>query len=217
MAIVLSDVLSAAEARVLYEAAAALPFEDGAKTAGRVAKRVKDNLQAKPCGETDAVLEKLRESLLKHATFGAVAYPKAFAQMIVSRTQGGGQYGDHVDNALMGGARTDLSFTLFLSPPDSYDEGELVIVDGLEERAVKLRQGEMIVYASDMVHRVEPVTRGARVVIVGWITSHIRDPRQREVLFDLWQAGAAGEAAEDMAQVRLIGKARSNLLRMWAE
>ncbi len=217
MAIVLSDVLSAAEARVLYEAAAGLPFEDGAKTAGRVAKQVKDNLQAKRCAETEAVLEKLRGSLMQHAMFGAVAYPKAFARMIVSRTEDGGHYGDHVDNALMGGARTDLSFTMFLSEPDSYDGGELVIADTLEERAVKLGQGEVIVYPSDMIHRVEPVTRGVRVVIVGWITSHIRDPRQREVLFDLWQAGLAAEAAGDSQQLRLIAKARSNLLRMWAE
>ncbi|MCV2894545.1 Fe2+-dependent dioxygenase [Lentibacter sp. XHP0401] len=217
MAQVLSDVLSATEAQVLYDAAQALPFEDGAKTAGRLARRVKDNLQAGSCAETAAVLGKLEAALLAHPVFGALAYPKGFARLIVSRTEGGGQYGDHVDNALMGGARTDLSFTMFLTPPEDYEGGALVIVDGLEDRAVKLNQGEMILYASDSLHRVAPVTRGARIVIVGWVTSFIRDPRAREILFDLWQAGVAAEAAEDFEQVQRIGKARSNLLRMWAE
>lgn len=217
MAHVLSDVLSATEAKVLFEAAQALPFEDGRKTAGRAAQRVKQNLQAARGAETAAVTAKLQASLLAHAGFGALAYPKGFAKLIVSKTEGGGHYGNHVDNALMGGARSDLSFTLFLTPEGNYDGGALTIADGLEERQIRLGQGEMILYPSDTLHRVEPVTRGARVVIVGWVTSHIRDPRQREILFDLWQAGLSAEAAEDFEQAQLIAKSRSNLLRMWAD
>ncbi|MCF3593281.1 Fe2+-dependent dioxygenase [Rhodobacteraceae bacterium LMO-12] len=216
MPIVLSDVLTGVEAKVLHEAACALRFEDGRKTAGHTARQVKENLQAAAGGETDAILEKLRQSLLAHPVFAAVAYPKAFARMIVSRTEGGGHYGDHVDNALMGGARTDLSFTMFLSPPEGYDGGELTISDRLEERQVKLEQGEVVVYPSTTLHRVEPVTRGARVVVVGWITSLVRDAGQREILFDLWQAIARADAAGDAAQVQLLSKSRSNLLRMWA-
>ena len=215
MPIVLSDVLSATEARVLYQAACALPFEDGRKTAGRSARRVKDNLQAAPGAETEAVLEKVRNSLAAHPVFGAVAYPKGFAGMLVPRTEGGGHYGDHVDNAIIGGARTDLSFTLFLTPPEDYDGGELTISDRLEERQVKLGQGEVVVYPSTTLHRVEPVTCGARLVVVGWVTSLVRDAGQREVLFDLWQAIARAEAAGDAAQVQLLSKSRSNLLRMW--
>jgi len=216
MAHVLSDVLSAAEARALFEAAAALPFEDGAKTAGRLAKRVKDNQQAADGTDTQAVLARLERALLAHPVFGALAYPKSFAKLLVSRTEGGGQYGAHVDNALMNGARTDLSFTLFLTPPEDYVGGELVIMDGLEDRAVKLGQGELILYPSDSLHRVEPVTEGARLVIVGWVQSFVSDPRAREILFDLWTAASVAEAAEDFAQVKRISKARSNLLRMWA-
>lgn len=216
MPIVLSDVLSATQARILHEAALGLPYEDGRKTAGHTARQVKDNLQAASGAETNAVLEKIRQSLLAHPAFGAVAYPKTFVRMIVSRTEGGGQYGDHVDNALMGGERTDVSFTLFLSPPDTYDGGELTICDRLEERQVKLQQGEVVVYPSTTLHRVEPVTRGARVVVVGWITSQVRHAEQREVLFDLWRAIAGADAAGDGAQVQLLSKSRSNLLRMWA-
>ena len=216
MPIVLSDVLNATEAKVLYDAARALAYEDGRKTAGRTARRVKDNLQAVLGPEAEAVLEKVRQSLIRHPVFNAVAYPKGFARMIASRTEGGGQYGDHVDNALMGGARTDLSFTMFLSPPEEYDGGELTICDRLEDRQVKLGQGEVVIYPSTTLHRVEPVTRGARFVVVGWITSLVRDAAQREVLFDLWQAIAGAEAAEDTSQVQLLSKSRSNLLRMWA-
>ncbi len=216
MPIVLSAVLTPVEAEVLYQAASALPFEDGRKSAGRTAARVKDNLQAKPGADTNAVLDKVANSLMAHPTFAAVAYPRQFARLIVSRTEGGGQYGDHVDNALMDGARTDLSFTMFLTPPDAYEGGELTIADRLEDRQVKLSQGEVIVYPSTTLHRVEPVTRGSRVVVVGWVTSHIRDAAQREILFDLWQAINLAEASASRDQAQLLSKSRTNLIRMWA-
>ena len=216
MPIVLSDVLSAPEAGVLAGAAAALPFEDGAKTAGRQAKAVKRNLQAAPGAETEAVLEKVRAALTAHPLFQAVAYPKTFTKLMVSRTEGGGHYGMHVDNALMGGARADISFTLFLSEPEAYEGGALIVADRVEERAFRLERGEAVVYPSDTLHRVEPVTRGARLAVIGWVQSWVRDPRQREVLFDLWQAMARAEAAGDGEQALLLAKSRSNLLRMWA-
>lgn len=216
MPVVLSDLLSANEADILHEAAASLKFEDGRRTAGRLARTVKDNLQAVPGRDTEAVLEKLRSSLLAHPGFQAVAYPRRFAKLLVSRTEGGGQYGDHVDNALIGGERADVSFTLFLSRPDSYEGGELVIADRAEDRAFKLNRGEVIVYPSTTPHRVAPVTAGSRLVVVGWARSWIREPDRREVLFDLWQAVAAAETAGDAAQVRLLSRTRSNLLRMWA-
>lgn len=217
MPIVLSDLFSKAEATVLYQAASALSFEDGKKTAGSVAVSVKDNLQSTEGADTEAVLTKVRNSLLAHPMFPALAYPKGFARMLVSRTEGGGHYGDHVDNALMGGARTDLSFTLFLTPPEDYDGGELVVTDRVEDRRFKLGQGELILYPSTSLHRVEPVTRGSRIVVIGWITSLIRDAAQREILFDLWRAANAAEAEGNMAQVQLLSKSRSNLLRMWAD
>ena len=120
------------------------------------------------------------------------------------------------NNALMGGARADVSFTLFLTPPEDYEGGELTITDRAEARSFKLEQGEAIVYPSDTLHRVEPVTRGTRLVVVGWVTSWVADPRKREILFDLCQAVNTAETAGDTDQARLISKSRSNLLRMWA-
>ena len=216
MPIVLSDLLTATEARVLHDAAAVLEFEDGKRTAGRIARTVKDNLQAVTGADSAAVLQKVSAALMAHPLFQAVACPRAVARMMVTRTEGGGHYGDHVDNALMGAARADVSFTLFLSPPDSYGGGELVICDRAEDRAFKLGQGEAIVYPATSLHRVEPVTTGSRLVVVGWFNSWVRDPARREILFDLWQAVAAAEAAGDAAQLRLLSKSRTNLLRMWA-
>lgn len=216
MPIVLSDVFQRAEAQVLHDAAAALTFDDGKKTAGRVARAVKQNSQAMPGPETDAILDKVRASMLADPVLQAVAYPRGFAGMMVTRTSVGGAYGDHVDNALMAGGRADVSFTLFLSDPDSYAGGALVVADRAEERAFELNRGEMIVYPSTSLHRVDPVTEGTRLVIVGWITSWVRDAAQREILFDLWQAVTRAEAAGDAELVHQVSRSRSNLLRMWA-
>ncbi len=217
MAVILTDLLMDVETTALRQAVAALDFEPGARTAGRIAQAVKDNEQAVAGPARDGILAKVQNVLLAHPVFQALAIPKGFARLVVSRTSGGGHYGDHIDNALMGGQRADLSFTLFLSDPDSYDGGALTISDRLEDRQFRLNAGELILYASDTLHRVEPVTRGERYVVIGWVTSHIRDLRQREILFDLASAIATAEAAGDTAQVQLLAKSRSNLIRMWAD
>ena len=114
--------------------------------------------------------------------------------------------------------RTDLSFTLFLSDPETYDGGALVIEDALEARSIKLQAGDMILYPSTTLHRVEPVTRGERLAVVGWVQSQIRNGEQREILFDLDQAVEAAHAAEGKSpQFDRLAKTRANLLRMWAE
>lgn len=213
MPLILDPLLSKPEALVLHAAASALEFEDGAKSAGPVARTVKANEQAKPGPATQAVLDKVQSSLLAHPLFQAIAYPRHLASLMVTRTQGGGQYGPHVDNALIAGARADLSVTLFLSDPETYHGGALVITDRLEDRAVKLPQGAAVVYPSNTLHHVEPVNTGARLVVVGWVQSWIADPAQREILFDLWQAL---QATPDPDQARLLSKSRSNLIRMWA-
>ena len=144
MPIVLSDILTPTEAQVLDEAAQALSFEDGSRTAGRVAGTVKHNLQAAPGRDRDALLDKVKAALLAHPLFQAVAYLRSFAGMVLSRTEGGGEYGPHIDNALMAGGRSDISFTVFLSPPESYEGGALCVTDRVEERSFKLGQGEAL-------------------------------------------------------------------------
>ena len=157
---------------------------------GLHAQGVKANDQAQPGAALDAVVGKVETALRAHPLFQSAARPKALTRFIVSRYNIGQTYGLHVDNALMQGLRTDLSFTLFLSDPASYDGGALVIEDHFEARAIKLSAGEVILYPATTLHRVEPVTRGTRLAVVGWVQSLIRDPAQREILFDLDQAVA---------------------------
>ena len=127
-------------------------------------------------------------------------------------------YGSHVDDAMMNGARTDLSFTLFLNEPAEYEGGELIIDDPAAERPFKLSAGSMLLYPSNTLHRVKEVSSGERLVIVGWIRSLIRDPGQREVLFDLDRTIAAIRNKPESAELLpLLLKSRSNLMRMWME
>ncbi len=193
-------------------------FVDGRATAGWHAREVKRNEQARSGAAADAVLAKIRDALLAHEVFLAAARPKAIVGLMISRYTAGMSYGGHVDDAVIGGMRVDLSFTLFLSSEDAYEGGELVVEDPLEDRRIRLPAGELILYPSTSLHRVEPVTRGMRLAIVGWVRSLIRSPAQREVLFDLELA--LRQVFEREGKTPLfdrLAKTRSNLLRLWAE
>lgn len=217
MILVLEQVLDPAEAAVLCREAAGLPFGDGRKTAGRYAREVKANDQAQASPVRDAILARVEKALRGHPVFASAARPKSMTPLMLSRYREGQTYGLHVDDALMAGLRTDLSFTLFLSDPDSYDGGALVIEDMLEPRAFRLRAGDAILYPSTTLHRVTAVTRGERLAVVGWVESWLRDAGQREILFDLDRAVAEVHGREGHSSLfDTLAKTRSNLLRMWA-
>lgn len=218
MLLVIEGVLSAVEAQVLREAAADLPFEDGARTAGRFARAVKANDQAAPGAERDALLAKVERALAANPVFRAAARPRALTPLILSRYRSGQTYGLHVDDAMMGGLRTDLSFTLFLSDPGTYDGGALILEDRFEARAVKLSAGDMILYPSTSLHRVEQVAAGERLAVVGWVQSLVRQADRREILFDLDLAIETLHGAEGKSPLfDTLTRTRSNLLRMWVE
>jgi PKHD-type hydroxylase len=130
-------------------------------------------------------------------------------------------YGSHFDNAIMGDesiSRTDVSLTLFLSDPNTYQGGELVIETSLGEQSFKLDAGSAIVYPSSTLHRVETVTEGTRWAAVTWIQSLIRDPSQREILFDLDTARRSiFQQYGKTIEFDLIAKSHANLLRKWAD
>jgi PKHD-type hydroxylase len=219
MILVIDRVLDEHETAAVFEAAAALDFEDGRKTAGRHARARKHNEQAVDNAARDAVLEKVRTRLLDNELVQSAARPRRFARMAVSRYTTGMTYGFHTDDAIMDGSRTDLSFTLCLSPASAYEGGELVIDDPLEQRAIRLDAGQMVLYPSNTLHRVAPVTSGERLAVIGWITSWVADPARRATLFDLDRAArelhaAVGDDGPGMAELL---RARSNLLRMWAD
>ncbi len=206
------------EVAALREAAAEFEYTDGKSTAGRYARDVKANLQAKPSKELDALFETVRRKLMAHELFKSAARPRKFARMLLSRYRSGMEYGLHVDDPIMKGSRTDLSFTLPLSDPESYEGGGLVIDDPMEERVIRLGAGDMVLYPTSALHRVEPVSEGERVAIVGWVTSWVRDPARREVLHDLDVATrAVFDDHGKTATFDRLFKAKSNLYRMWAD
>lgn len=218
MFLVIGGILDRHEVAAIREAAAELSFEDGRATAGRFARAVKANEQAAASPGLDAVLTKVETALSANSIFTAAARPRRFVRLMLSRYRGGQTYGTHVDDAIIAGARTDLSFTLFLSDPESYEGGALVIQDALEDRSVKLAPGEMILYPSNTLHRVEPVSAGERLAVVGWVSSWVREPDRREVLFDLEQSLNEVYGTDGKSQLfDRLAKTRTNLLRMWAE
>lgn len=193
-------------------------FKEGRLTAGWHARERKHNLQARGEPLVDALLGRVSAALTSHSLLQAAARPRNFVRIMISRYDTGMHYGTHVDDALMDGQRTDLSFTLFLSAPEEYEGGRLVIDEPAGERAFALEAGGLLLYPSTSLHRVEPVTRGSRQVIVGWIRSLVRSPEAREILFDLDRVIAALRADKVAGDaLELLLKTRSNLLRQWAE
>jgi len=160
----------------------------------------------------------VEERILAHDVFALAVRPKALTPILFSRYEPGMRYGSHVDDPLMQGLRTDVSFTLFLSDPESYDGGELVIEGASGEDAVKLVAGSLIAYQSTALHRVAEVTRGERLAAVGWARSYVRDGAQRELLFELDTARQQLFAREGKsAEYDLVSKSLANLMRMWAD
>jgi PKHD-type hydroxylase len=206
MHIAIANVLSAEETKTVRAALERARFIEGGTTAGFAARTVKDNRQAAGADRSLEIVRKLvAERILGNELFCLAARPKALSALLFSRYDIGMQYGSHIDDALMDGMRTDVSFTLFLS-------------DASGEETFKLEAGALIAYPATSLHRVGPVTRGARLAAVGWARSFVRDPAQRELLFDLDTARRQLFAREGKsAEFDLISKSFANLLRMWAE
>jgi PKHD-type hydroxylase len=196
-------------------------YEDGRVSAGLIARDLKNNLQVKRDAEAAQKCAPLiLEALRRNATFYSIALPHRIHGPIFNRYDVGMTYGSHVDNAIMGepaGIRSDVSATLFLSPPDSYEGGELVLQEHQSERRIKLPAGSMVVYASTNVHRVEPVRRGTRIAAIFWIQSLVRDEPKREILYDLNEVLAGLRDKLDGNEQVALASIYSNLMRQWAE
>lgn len=225
MLIHIPQVLTRAQVHAMRATIDAAPWEDGRASVGAQGALVKNNRQLP---ETHPVaLEQGRiilQALANNLTFFSAALPLRTAPPMFNRYAMGETYGLHVDGAvrnLPGTAtrlRTDVSTTLFLSDPEDYDGGDLVVVDTYGMHEVKLPAGDMIVYPSTSLHRVEPITRGERVASFFWSQSMVRDDARRAMLFDLDQTiqrlrARHGEADETLA----LTNHYHNLLRMWAE
>lgn len=211
----IADVLSAEDVARVREGLAAAPFVSGKKTAGSAAKKVKQNEQADGSNPKVAALSKfVRQALERDPVFSLYARPSRWSGVMFSRYHGGDAYGFHVDDPVMAGLRSDLSFTVFLSDPETYEGGAL-LVDGLDgEREVKLAAGSVVLYPTGALHRVTPVTSGERLAAVGWVQSLIRRADEREILFDL---GRTRAALPDSDARLMLDKSIGNLVRLWGE
>jgi PKHD-type hydroxylase len=217
MQIIIGNVLTPDDLQSVRAALARAQFVDGRETAGFAARLVKINRQASD-RRVDTLRKLVTERILGNELFSLAVRPKALTPLMFSRYDPGMQYGSHVDDALMDDMRTDVSFTLFLSEPDSYDGGELVLESAAGEDPVKLPAGSLVAYSSTSLHHVAAVTRGARYAAVGWARSFIRDAARRELLFDLDTARRQLFARDGKtAEFDLIAKSTANLLRMWVE
>jgi PKHD-type hydroxylase len=219
MILCINQLVSAADSGRIDELLVDVPYADGTSTAGWAARSVKKNIQAEPSAASAAIAI-VQTALLSSETFIAYAAPLHFGPMIVSQYTPGMYYGPHVDDAVMGNPpmRTDLAFTLFLSESDSYDGGELVIDEAGREQLVKLNRGCLVLYPAASLHWVNPVKSGVRIVVVGWLQSLLRDPRQREIMYDLQLARREIFASQGKTELfDQISKTSSNLWRMWAE
>lgn len=223
MILCIGDILSDEQLKRVRAALDASAFDDGRKTAGWHAKLVKNNEQMQMGNEAAKALRaEVEQALTQHPLFQMAARPAKMTPLMFSRYRDGMTYGNHVDDPVMGRGpgrlRTDLSFTLFLDDPESYDGGELVTDTSAGEQSYKLPAGSAVIYPSSTLHRVEPVSRGQRRVAIGWVQSTIRDPAQREVLFDLDTARRQlFEREGKSAEFDLLTKSLANLQRFWAE
>ena len=225
MMVQIDGLLSAEQVQQFRHTLQQARWVDGRATAGHQAARAKRNLQLQP-GSPEAV--KLGEAVLAalgpNSTFMAAALPLKVAPPGFNRYEGGSEYEEHIDSAVLSvgngthRVRSDISATLFLSEPAEYEGGELVVLDSFGEHRVKLSAGSLVLYPASSLHRVGPVTRGVRLASFFWIQSLVRQDAQRSLLWDLDQAiqRLRQTGADDKAVGHLLG-VYHNLLRQWTD
>jgi PKHD-type hydroxylase len=223
MLLTIPGLLNSAQIAKIHQTLEGAEFADGRLTAGFAAARVKNNQELKPEPERrERLIRILMASLGHNETFRFAALPHRVADPIFARYTPGMTYGDHVDDPIMGTQgprfRTDVSMTVFLNDPESYDGGELAIRTPFGDRQVKLPAGDAVLYPSSSLHRVTPVTRGERLVALTWVQSYVRDPARRELLYELNLAREhLLKEAPGTDTTGYVDRSYANLLRMWGE
>lgn len=223
MLITIPKVLNKDDIRVVTELMATANFREGTSTAGSEAKRVKHNHEM---FISEIEIQRLNNlvmgKLVQNPNYIATAFAAKIAAPYYAKYTQGMYYGNHIDDPVMGPPnqryRSDISITIFLSEPDTYDGGELVIQTAFGNQEVKLNAGDAVLYPSSSTHRVAEVTRGERLVAVTWLQSTIRDPAKREILYNLSQARETLiKSSPDSKELELLSNSYVNLLRMWTD
>jgi len=223
MFLVLPKLLSADALKTADAVLSKATYVDGSATAGAGAAQIKNNLQLDRTKNKDATKldELILHALQKNIPFQSAAIPKRVRQPIYSKYTEGMSYGTHVDNPFMGGQslmRTDLSMTLFLSEPDTYQGGELMIRTETGEARIKLPKGDAIVYSTGALHGVNTVTAGTRLAAVTWVQSIIADPYRRQMVGELdVVCQSLGQKLPGSEELHILRRTYGNLVRLWGE
>lgn len=212
-------ILTEAEVEQCRAIAASAPFVDGRISNPHNTAKANEQLHDPAAYKTSSEL--LKRAMARSEEFREFAFPVAMAPPMMTRYRPSMRYGAHADAAFIqlpcATIRSDLSCTIFLNDPEDYDGGELHIRIGDAELTFKLQPGEAIVYPSDTLHQVEPVTRGERLVAITFIQSRIQDPFRRNLLFELNEVAALEGLKMDPANFNRLQLVQQNLLRFWGE
>lgn len=219
------DVLTLDQVADLRRRLDATDWVDGRETVGPQGALVKRNRQLPESSPVSRELGAIvLNALAAQPLYFSAALPLRTVPPLFNRYEGGEHYGDHIDGSVRSvpgtnlRLRTDVSCTLFLTPPEDYDGGELVVVDSYGTHEVKLPAGDLIVYPASSVHRVEPVTRGARVCSFFWVQSMVRDDWRRSMLFELDRnIQSLRQRVGDGPEIVGLTGHYHNLLRQWAD
>ena len=222
MLLIIPAIIEASQLNIMQQALKEAPFIDGKLSAGRAAKRVKNNQEVDQHSEIARDLSKvLLGNLYNNEMFRNAALPLKTSTPFFAKYTEGMEYGNHIDDPVMGQEqrfRCDVACTIFLNNPDEYDGGELTIRTPFGDQLIKLPSGDAVVYPASSLHGVRTVTRGERIVAVSWTQSMIRAPSKRELLYELNLARdklmREKPGADETAQ---IDHTYTNLVRMWAE
>jgi len=221
MLVKIPDVLNATEIDAVRSVLHQCQYVDGKLSAGINAQKYKRNEEAATNDEQlEALNNVVMSRLVQHPVYLNAILPFKISMPIYARYTSGMSYGYHVDDPVMGGTaryRSDVSITVFLSDPDDYDGGELSIETSYGKQQIKLPAGHAILYPSSSRHAVEPVTRGERLVAVAWVQSMVRNPEQRQILFQLYQARDQLSNVPDGKAFLHLDDSYTNLVRMWAD
>ncbi len=225
MLLTIPQVLDLAEVRRLRHLIDGAAWADGTITAGTQSAQEKRNRQLPEDAPVAAEARALvLAGLARSGLFFTAALPQKVYPPLFNRYEAGMDFGGHIDNAVRTFAatgqhvRTDISATLFLSAPDDYDGGELVVEDSYGVHSVRLAAGDMVLYPGTSVHHVRPVSRGARVASFFWVQSMVRDDAKRALLFDMDGAISSMRRSHgDTPPVIALTGIYHNLIRMWAD
>ena len=218
MQISIADVLDGEQLAAAQDVLRECSFTDARASAGWAAMETKQARIALASPAVEVLRDQIRLALLAHPMFQLAAQPKVIIGPAFVRYGVGCSYGSHTDDPIMEGIRTDAAFTLFLSAPETYEGGALLIESAAGPEAIKLNAGALHLYPATSLHAVAPVTSGERLVAVGWVRSLIRDAARRELLFDLETARRSIFSTHGKTPAfDLMSKSAANLVRMWCE